>query len=71
MTNILNNSSLNSFRCVCPVSMAKAKKKAAPKKEQPQEQPLKINGSFADVIGVAMGKKQDKKEEKPNNESGQ
>jgi hypothetical protein len=45
--------------------MAKAKKKAAPKKEQPKEQPLKINGSFADVIGVAMGKKQqEKKEEK-------
>jgi len=44
--------------------MVKAKKKAAPKKEQPNEKPLKINGSFGDVIGVAMGKKpQEKKEE--------
>lgn len=52
--------------------MAKAKKKAAPKKESKEraehyEPKLSINGSFTDVIGVAMGKKpQEKKEETKN-----
>lgn len=40
--------------------MAKAaKKKAAPKKKRAEtyEPKLKVNGSFADVIGVSVGKK--------------
>lgn len=49
--------------------MAKAKKKSAPKKEvkpraEHYEPKLAINGSFADVIGVAMKPKEDKKETK-------
>lgn len=41
--------------------MAKAKKKAAPK----QEQPLKIQGSLDDVLKASFSKpKQEKKEEK-------
>jgi hypothetical protein len=51
--------------------MAKAaKKKAAPKKQskpraEHYDPKLSINGSFADVIGVAMGKQPtEKKEEK-------
>jgi hypothetical protein len=53
------------------VRMAKAaKKKAAPKKQskpraEHYDPKLSINGSFADVIGVAMGKQPtEKKEEK-------
>ena len=38
--------------------MAKAVKKKAPKKRAKQYDPkLKINGSFADVIAVSVGKK--------------
>jgi hypothetical protein len=49
--------------------MAKAKKKSAPKKEskpraEHYDPKLSINGTFADVIGVAMKPKQEKKEEK-------
>lgn len=40
--------------------MAKASK---PKKQKPKEQPLKINGTFGDVIVVAMKPKTEKKEE--------
>ena len=48
--------------------MAKAKKKAAPKKEsnprtEHYETKLAINGTFADVIGVAMKPKQEKKDQ--------
>lgn len=48
--------------------MAKAKKKAAPKKEakprsEQYEPKVSINGSFSDVIGVAMGKKAPEKKE--------
>jgi len=44
--------------------MAKALKKKAPKKRAPKYDPkLKINGSFADVIAVSVGKKPDSKKE--------
>jgi len=48
--------------------MAKAKKKAAPKKEPKKRAEqygpkLSINGSFGDVIGVAMGNTQHKEKD--------
>lgn len=48
--------------------MAKAKKGASPKKETKKraehyDPKLSINGTFADVIGVAMKPKEEKKEE--------
>jgi len=48
--------------------MAKAKKAATKKEPKPRAEKydtkLSINGTFADVIGVAMGKKPEKKEDK-------